>query len=155
MKLSELKLSYLRRTISVDINGETQEINIFNVDGEKRQEIINSIIVKKESEVEDSVIVEELYNDIFFECTDLELDEDVYEVVNNPTQTMLLVMNEIMEIIHEIQCEVLISKIHDMNQVEQLAYAQIVANKADNITTILEKLKEIDAKSKDNIKDDK
>lgn len=59
---------------------------------------------------------------------------------------MLNVLNEINEIIHELQCELMLSKITEINRMEQLAYTNLMLAKTQNATRILENIKNLENK---------
>lgn len=146
MKISELKLGYIRTSIEVDFNGEKKEVTIFNLVDDKRKEVLDMMIDKQKSNLSESDFINEIMTKIFFECTDLELDEDIIDVINAPSLGMLNVLNEINEIIHELQCELMLSKITEINRMEQLAYTNLMLAKTQNATRILENIKNLENK---------
>lgn len=146
MKISELKLGYIRTSIEIDLNGEKKEITIFNLVDDKRKEVLDMMIDKQKSNLSESDFINEIMSEILFECTDLELDEDIIDVINAPSLGMLNVLNEINEIIHELQCELMLSKITEINRMEQLAYTNLMLAKTQNATRILENIKNLENK---------
>lgn len=146
MKISELKLGYIRTSIEIDFNGEKKEVTIFNLVDDKRKEVLDMMIDKQKSNLSESDFINEIMTEIFFECTDLELDEDIIDVINAPSLGMLNVLNEINEIIHELQCELMLSKITEINRMEQLAYTNLMLAKTQNTTRILENIKNLENK---------
>lgn len=146
MKISELKLGYIRTSIEVDFNGEKKEVTIFNLVDDKRKEVLDMMIDKQKSNLSEPDFINEIMTEIFFECTDLELDEDIIDVINAPSLGMLNVLNEINEIIHELQCELMLSKITEINRMEQLAYTNLMLAKTQNTTRILENIKNLENK---------
>ncbi len=146
MKISELKLGYIRTSIEVDFNGEKKEVTIFNLVDDKRKEVLDMMIDKQKSNLSESDFINEIMTEIFFECTDLEQDEDIIDVINAPSLGMLNVLNEINEIIHELQCELMLSKITEINRMEQLAYTNLMLAKTQNATRILENIKNLENK---------
>lgn len=150
MKISELKLGYIRTSIEVDFNGEKKEVTIFNLVDDKRKEVLDMMIDKQKSNLSESDFINEIMTKIFFECTDLELDEDIIDVINAPSLGMLNVLNEINEIIHELQCELMLSKITEINRMEQLAYTNLMLAKTQNTTRILENIKNLENKDDEN-----
>ena len=145
MKISDLKLNYIRTSIEVDINGEKQEVTIFNLTDERRKEVLEMMMDKQQSNLSESEFINEIITDIFFECTDLEIDEDIIEVINSPKLEMLNVLNEINEIIHELQCEIMLNKIAEINRMEQLAYTNLMLAKTQNTTRMLESIKKLES----------
>ena len=150
MKISELKLGYIRTSIEIDLNGEKKEVTIFNLVDDKRKEVLDMMIDKQKSNLSESNFINEIMTEIFFECTDLELDEDIIDVINAPSLGMLNVLNEINEIIHELQCELMLSKITEINRMEQLAYTNLMLAKTQNTTRILENIKNLENKDDEN-----
>lgn len=146
VKISELKLGYIRTSIEIDLNGEKKEVTIFNLVDDKRKEVLDMMIDKQKSNLSESDFINEIMTEIFFECTDLELDEDIIDVINAPSLGMLNVLNEINEIIHELQCELMLSKITEINRMEQLAYTNLMLAKTQNATRILENIKNLENK---------
>lgn len=146
MKISELKLGYIRTSIEIDFNGEKKEVTIFNLVDDKRKEVLDMMIDKQKSNLSESDFINEIMTEVFFECTDLELDEDIINVINAPSLGMLNVLNEINEIIHELQCELMLSKITEINRMEQLAYTNLMLAKTQNTTRILENIKNLENK---------
>lgn len=146
VKISELKLGYIRTSIEIDLNGEKKEITIFNLVDDKRKEVLDMMIDKQKSNLSESDFINEIMSEILFECTDLELDEDIIDVINAPSLGMLNVLNEINEIIHELQCELMLSKITEINRMEQLAYTNLMLAKTQNATRILENIKNLENK---------
>ena len=146
MKISELKLGYIRTSIEIDFNGEKKEVTIFNLVDDKRKEVLDMMIEKQKSNLSESNFINEIMTEIFFECTDLEQDEDIIDVINAPSLGMLNVLNEINEIIHELQCELMLSKITEINRMEQLAYTNLMLAKTQNATRILENIKNLENK---------
>lgn len=145
MKISDLKLNYIRTSIEVDVNGEKQEVTIFNLTDERRKEVLEMMMDKQQSNLSESEFINEVITDIFFECTDLEIDEDIIEVINSPKLEMLNVLNEINEIIHELQCEIMLNKIAEINRMEQLAYTNLMLAKTQNTTRMLESIKKLES----------
>lgn len=145
MKISNLKLNYIRTSIEVDVNGEKQEVTIFNLTDERRKEVLEMMMDKQQSNLSESEFINEIITDIFFECTDLEIDEDIIEVINSPKLEMLNVLNEINEIIHELQCEIMLNKIAEINRMEQLAYTNLMLAKTQNTTRMLESIKKLES----------
>ena len=145
MKISNLKLNYIRTSIEVDVNGEKQEVTIFNLTDERRKEVLEMMMDKQQSNLSESEFINEVITDLFFECTDLEIDEDIIEVINSPKLEMLNVLNEINEIIHELQCEIMLNKIAEINRMEQLAYTNLMLAKTQNTTRMLESIKKLES----------
>lgn len=144
IRVSELELPFLRKTIEVERYGEEYVVNIFNILGEKRVELVNFIQEKTTEGKDNDVIVSELSTRLLEECTDLELDDDIINVFNSPSIEFITIQSEVSEIIHELQCEAMMSYIAKLNQTEILLYADLAIKKSNRINKIIEDIKEIE-----------
>ncbi|MDU6996602.1 MAG: hypothetical protein E6356_17240 [Terrisporobacter othiniensis] len=136
VNLSDLKLKEIRKSIDVDISGEIQEINIFNPNTEQREEIKNKIQKLTEEGKEISVLIEDVFNDMFSELTNIVVDENIIDVLNAPTGNMLIVMQEVFEIIREVQLEVAMVNYQNLCQLESLKYNELSLLKAQHVDLI-------------------
>lgn len=148
VKLSDLKLKEIRKSIDVDINGEIQEINIFNPNSEQREEIKTKIQKLTDEGKEGLVLIEDIFNDMFSELTNIVVDENIIDVLNAPSGNMLIIMQEVFEIIREVQVEVAIMNYQNLCQLESLKYSELNLLKVQHVELIskdVEKVKtEID-----------
>lgn len=151
MKLSDLRLNNIRTTFTVDIGCKSEEVTIFNVVGEKRSEVLDMMVDKQNQGLSEKELIEEIYTDIFFECTDLEMDDSIIDIINSPSLDMINILSEINEIIHELQCELMLKKIAEVNQMEQLAYTQLMLAKTENTTRTLNKIEKLKIGDEDGI----
>lgn len=145
VKLSDLKLKEIRKSIDVDINGETQEINIFNPNSEQREEIKNKIQRLTEEGKEGLVLIEDIFNDMFSELTNIVVDENIIDVLNAPTGNMLIIMQEVFEIIREIQVEIAIMNYQNLCQLESLKYSELNLLKVQHIELISKDVEKVKA----------
>lgn len=136
LNLSDFKLDKIRKTIDVDINGEIQEVVIFNLIGEERSEIKNKIVELTEKGLKGNDLIEEIFTDIFIECTNIIVNEDIIDVLNAPTGNMLKILQEVYEIIHEIEVETSIESYQTLCQMEGLEYAKLSLLKAQHVQLI-------------------
>lgn len=140
-KLSDLKMKNIRKVIAVDVDGEIQIVTIKNIMGAKRNKYIEEIANLIEDQNSQEEINDAIYTKLFTECTDLEIDEDVMEVLNNPTGAMLQIMREVMEMLHELQCEIMFTRLLDLNNLEESLYSQLLLLKANTISEVTKEIK--------------
>ena len=136
VNLSELKMEKVRCSFNVDINGITEEIVVFNLIGEEREEIKNRMIELTQQGLTEEEIVQEMYTDVFMQCTNIVVDEDVIEILNAPKLDMLKVLQEVNEIIHEIEMEQLIENYQNLCQLETIEYTKLTLLKAEHLELI-------------------
>ena len=136
VNLSDLKLKEIRKSIDVEINGEIQEINIFNPNNEQREYMRNKIQELTDEGKEISFLIEDIFNDMFCELTNIVVDENVIDVLNAPTGNMLIVMHEVFEIIREVQLEVTMVNYQNLCQLESLKYNELSLLKAQHVELI-------------------
>lgn len=145
VKLSDLKLKEIRKSIDVDINGEIQEINIFNPNSEQREEIKTKIQKLTDEGKEGLVLIEDIFNDMFSELTNIVVDENIIDVLNAPTGNMLIIMQEVFEIIREIQVEIAIMNYQNLCQLESLKYSELNLLKVQHIELISKDVEKVKA----------
>lgn len=136
INLSDLKLKEIRKSIDVTINDEIQEINIFNPNQEQREAIKNKIQQLNEEGKDGLDLLEDVFNDVFSELTNIVVDENVIDVLNAPSGNMLIVMQEVFDIINEIQVEVSMMAYQQLCQLESLKYSELSLLKAQHIELI-------------------
>ena len=136
VNLSELKMEKIRCTFDVDINGIAEEIVIFNLIGEEREEVKNRMIELTQQGLTEQEIVQEMYTDVFMQCTNIVIDEDIIEILNAPKLDMLKVLQEVNEIIHEIEMEQLIENYQNLCQLETIEYTKLTLLKAEHLELI-------------------
>lgn len=112
VKLNELKGSAIRTTIPC---GE-KEITVFNVIGERRQEVLEELIkmvaIGKGKVGDDTV--EQYYSYLITECTDIEYDDTmVSDLIINPTLPFQVLKKELDEISYELQYEYMCDKLNE------------------------------------------
>ena len=154
MKISELKGSHLRNSFIFSINDEIREVNVFNPTQEQREILLNRIKELTENDKNDSEIAEELYTDVLLNCTDLEIDEPIVNVLENPTGNLLLLMRDIVDIFNELQMEMLLNQYNAINELEQLQYAQLMILKSQKVDIIKKKVEKIQSEIDELKKDD-
>lgn len=149
INLSDLKLKEIRNSFEININGEIQEIVIFNLLNDDRQNIKNKISELNQKGLEGKELVEELYSEVFMECTNIVLDDHTIDVLNNPTSDMSKVMQEVSEIIYEIQTETMMEKYQMMCNLRSTEYAKLMLLKTQETMLITQKCKETEKNIED------
>ena len=144
VNLSDFKLENIRKTFDVNINGETQEIVIFNALGKDRQNIKDRLSELSQDGLEGTELVEKIYTDIFINHTNIVVDEDIIDVLNAPTGNMLKVMQEVYDIIYEIQTEMAMEKYRMLCDLESTEYAKLMLLKTQETLLITEECKKVE-----------
>lgn len=122
MKVSDFKLEKVRKEFVVEINGELEKVTVYNILNEEREEIrlqLEDIIEGKTEHTLDEEDIEDIYNILFPVCTNIEVDENIIGVLNNPNKDMVLVLNEVREILDEIYLEVLLNQSQQLTELEK------------------------------------
>ena len=143
MKISELKGNHLRNSFIFSIDDEIREVNVFNPTQEQREILLNRIKELTNNDKNDSEIAEELYTDILLNCTDLEIDEPIVDMLANPTGNLLLLMRDIIDIFNELQMEMLLNQYNAINELEKLQYTQLMILKSQKVDIIKKKAEKI------------
>lgn len=154
MKISELKGNHLRNSFIFSIDDEIREVNVFNPTQEQREILLNRIKELSNNDKNDSEIAEELYTDILLNCTDLEIDEPIVDMLANPTGSLLLLMRDIIDIFNELQMEMLLNQYNAINELEKLQYTQLMILKSQKVDIIKKKAEKIQDEIDELKKDD-
>lgn len=154
MKISELKGNHLRNSFIFSIDDEIREVNVFNPTQEQRELLLNRIKELSNNDKNDSEIAEELYTDILLNCTDLEIDEPIVDMLANPTGNLLLLMRDIIDIFNELQMEMLLNQYNAINELEKLQYTQLMILKSQKVDIIKKKAEKIQDEIDELKKDD-
>ncbi len=154
MKISELKGNHLRNSFIFSIDDEIREVNVFNPTQEQREILLNRIKELSNNDKNDSEIAEELYTDILLNCTDLEIDEPIVNILANPTGNLLLLMRDIIDIFNELQMEMLLNQYNAINELEKLQYTQLMILKSQKVDIIKKKAEKIQDEIDELKKDD-
>lgn len=154
MKISELKGNHLRNSFIFSIDDEIREVNVFNPTQEQRELLLNKIKELSNNDKNDSEIAEELYTDILLNCTDLEIDEPIVDMLANPTGNLLLLMRDIIDIFNELQMEMLLNQYNAINELEKLQYTQLMILKSQKVDIIKKKAEKIQDEIDELKKDD-
>ena len=151
MKLSLLKLNKVRKTFKVVVDDIEEEIVVYNIMDEPRNKIVDKLLNVEEGNEEN--LGKEIYETLFKECTNLEIDCDIDEILDNPRDVASLIIMELHEILHEIQLETVATKMLQLNDLENRMKAVLLEEKTSRIQEVLEDIKAI-RKENDNGEDE-
>ena len=79
-RLSQLKTERLRNAMEVVIAGREEIIEIYNPMDKLRDELVQMLLDNED--VEDTELGKKLYTKLFNECTNIEVDTDLDEMLN-------------------------------------------------------------------------
>ena len=126
-RLSQLKTERLRNAMEVVIAGREEIIEIYNPMDKLRDELVQMLLDNED--VEDTELGKKLYTKLFEECTNIEVDTDLDEMLNNPSEIISLVMGELNEIVHELQVQSLSLNIMKTNELIKISLINVIATK--------------------------
>ena len=108
-RLSELKQGVVRCVIPYkDIEGNDKQIEVYNIVGDRRAQILDRLAeIADTEEGQMEYTINSYYMDLISEFTDLkiEAEDDIIEMLNNPSLAMLILKNELDEMVYELQIE--------------------------------------------------
>lgn len=139
-KLSELKLSKVRKTINYKVGEEDKIITVYNAIGKKRDNILK--IIETGSKLTDKdKVAEMLYKSILKELTDITIDvKKSTSLSKYPSLTLLELNKEIDDILFELQYEYLTQQIRVLNKAKIAVLAASTMDKTKELTEVTEKL---------------
>lgn len=144
INLSDLKMNKIRKTFEVDINGDIQEVVIYNLLGQERNELKNKLSEVAQKGLEGTELIEEIYTDVFMNYTNIVIDDELIEILNAPTGNMLKVMQEVYDIIHEVQTEEMLEKYRTLCDLQSTEYAKLMLLKTQETLLVTEECKKVD-----------
>ena len=108
-RLSELKQGVVRCVIPYkDVEGKDKQIEVYNIVGDRRAQILDRLAeIADAEEGQMEYTINSYYMDLISEFTDLkiEAEDDIIEMLNNPSLAMLILKNELDEMVYELQIE--------------------------------------------------
>ena len=108
-RLSELKQGVVRCVIPYkDVEGNDKQIEVYNIVGDRREQILDRLAeIADAEEGQMEYTINSYYMDLISEFTDLkiEAEDDIIEMLNNPSLAMLILKNELDEMVYELQIE--------------------------------------------------
>lgn len=108
IKLNELQGGSIRCVIPYkDVEGNQHEIEVYNIIGERRKEVLASITeLIGDGKNIDERIADSYYTDLIMEFTNLQVDEtNINNIIANPTLEWNILIHELNEMVYELQYE--------------------------------------------------
>ena len=143
MKLSDLKLSEIRKIYYVEIEGNIEEITVYNLFGEERQQLKDIITKEMGEDTTGKDLMNLIYEKAFNLATDIEIDDELIDSINKGNKELMLIAQDVEEIVGEIVMEVLLEKQLLIEQMQSLALTKKIlleTEKLDLINRDCEKL---------------
>ena len=143
MKLSELKLQEIRKIYYVEIKGNIEEITVYNLFGEERQQLKNMVTKEMGEDTTGKDLMNLIYEKAFNLATDIEIDDELIDSINKGNKELMLIAQDVEEIVGEIVMEVLLEKQLLIEQMQSLALTKkmlLETEKLDLINRDCEKL---------------
>lgn len=120
-------------------DGEPSYITVWNIKGERRQEVLNELntIMELHNE-DDEKLFNMFYTNLILEFTDLVMDtDDVLFLLNDSTLAGKMLMQEFSDMIYEIQYEIAMD---NLQQTRNLAMALITQTAIDEMNYAQERV---------------
>ena len=143
MKLSELKLQEIRKIYYVEIEGNIEEITVYNLFGEERQQLKNMVTKEMGEDTTGKDLMNLIYEKAFNLATDIEINDELIDSINKGNKELMLIAQDVEEIVGEIVMEVLLEKQLLIEQMQSLALTKkmlLETEKLDLINRDCEKL---------------
>lgn len=143
MKLSKLRLSEIRKIYYVEIEGNIEEITVYNLFGEERQQLKDIITKEMGEDTTGKDLMNLIYEKAFNLATDIEIDDELIDSINKGNKELMLIAQDVEEIVGEIVMEVLLEKQLLIEQMQSLALTKKIllgTEKLDLINKDCEKL---------------
>lgn len=143
MKLSKLRLSEIRKIYYVEIEGNIEEITVYNLFGEERQQLKNMVTKEMGEDTTGKDLMNLIYEKAFNLATDIEIDDELIDSINKGNKELMLIAQDVEEIVGEIVMEVLLEKQLLIEQMQSLALTKkmlLETEKLDLINRDCEKL---------------
>lgn len=143
MKLSELKLQEIRKIYYVEIEGNIEEMTVYNLFGEEKQQLKDIITKEMGEDTTGKDLMNSIYEKAFNLATDIEIDDELIDSINKGNKELMLIAQDVEEIVGEIVMEVLLEKQLLIEQMQSLALTKkmlLETEKLDLINRDCEKL---------------
>lgn len=143
MKLSKLRLSEIRKIYYVEIKGNIEEVTVYNLFGEERQQLKNMVTKEMGEDTTGKDLMNLIYEKAFNLATDIEIDNELIDSINKGNKELMLIAQDVEEIVGEIVMEVLLEKQLLIEQMQSLALTKkmlLETEKLDLINRDCEKL---------------
>ena len=107
VKLSDLKLSKVRKVINCEVNGEQKTITVFNPVGKKRTQLLEMLSsIDKVDDSDINKVADTFYKSLLKELVDVEIDmKNTATLDKYPSLAIMEINKELEEIIFELQYE--------------------------------------------------
>lgn len=143
VKIGAFKQDKIRKKISIIIDNKEEIVTIFNALGTERDELLkvwDELIIKGTEE--ESIV--ELTRQILLRLTDLDLgdEDDIEDIIKNPTTEMSLILHEIHEIVSELLTQFWTSKIREINQTTIMLLTAHATKRTEIMTRLTTELEE-------------
>ena len=139
-KLSELKLSKVRKVLDYEVDGVKKQVVIYNAIGKKRENLLKLFQVGSRIDDKDKA-ASMMYESILKELVDIDIDTKGFKsMFKAPSITLLELNHTIEEILHEIQYEFITGQIRQLNATRLSAVTAISMDKVKQLQEDVERL---------------
>lgn len=139
-KLSELKLSKVRKVLDYEVDGVKKQVVIYNAIGKKRENLLKLFQVGSRIDDKDKA-ASMMYESVLKELVDIDIDTKGFKsMFKAPSMTLLELNHIIEEILHEIQYEFITGQIRQLNATRLSAVTAISMDKVKQLQKDVERL---------------
>ena len=139
-KLSELKLSKVRKELDYEVDGVKKQVVIYNAIGKKRENLLKLFQVGSRIDDKDKA-ASMMYESVLKELVDIDIDTKGFKsMFKAPSMTLLELNHIIEEILHEIQYEFITGQIRQLNATRLSAVTAISMDKVKQLQEDVERL---------------
>lgn len=139
-KLSELKLSKVRKVLDYEVDGVKKQVVIYNAIGKKRENLLKLFQVGSRIDDKDKA-ASMMYESVLKELVDIDIDTKGFKsMFKAPSMTLLELNHIIEEILHEIQYEFITGQIRQLNATRLSAVTAISMDKVKQLQEDVERL---------------
>ena len=139
-KLSELKLSKVRKVLDYEVDGVKKQVVIYNAIGKKRENLLNLFQIGSKLNDKDKA-ASMMYESVLKELVDIDIDTKGFKsMFKAPSMTLLELNHIIEEILHEIQYEFITGQIRQLNATRLSAVTAISMDKVKQLQEDVERL---------------
>ena len=139
-KLSELKLSKVRKVLDYEVDGVKKQVVIYNAIGKKRENLLKLFQVGSRIDDKDKA-ASMMYESVLKELVDIDIDTKGFKsMFKAPSMTLLELNHIIEEILHEVQYEFITGQIRQLNATRLSAVTAISMDKVKQLQEDVERL---------------
>ena len=140
-KLSELKLSKVRKVLDYEVDGVKKQVVIYNAIGKKRENLLKLFQVGSRIDDKDKA-ASMMYESVLKELVDIDIDTKGFKsMFKAPSMTLLELNHIIEEILHEIQYEFITGQIRQLNATRLSAMTAVSIEKTKQLQEDIEELR--------------